>query len=264
MKTYPFDPSIKNHLGLALGLALWIFAFLYFTEPLDVAELSNIEKLTYLPLYGIAGALAYLGMLPFQSWLHKKRKSEWRWRSEGMFFLVFILSGLLLSRSVYLYIIVLNEPNPYTLDYFITAIYLPAIAIILPIIFFGRWALGKYKTKKLEQQKIEIQGDGNYESLRVLLEHLLCIKSSDNYVEVSFLDHGSIKKQLIRTKLSSIAEAHPELLRTHRSFLVNPFHFQSWKTVDGKSGLQLSHDIFAPISKTYATAVKTALYSTTN
>lgn len=264
MKTYPFDPSIKNHLWLALGLAIWIFAFLYFTEPLDVNELGEREKLMFLPLYGFVGALAYIGMLPFQTWKYQRDNALWNWKSEGVFFLVFISAALLLTRSVYLYIIVRGEPNPYTLDYYLLSLYLPAIAIILPIIFFGRWALGKYKTKRLEQQKMEIQGEGNYESLRVLSEHLLCIQSSDNYVEVSFLDHGVIKKQLIRTKLSAVAEDHPELLRTHRSYLVNPFHFQSWKTVEGKSGLQLSHDIFTPVSKTYATAVKTTLYSTTN
>ncbi len=255
---YPFDPSIKNHLWLALGLAVWIFAFLYFTDPLDVNELTNAQKLQFLPIYGIVGALAYAAMLPFQQWLFKNNLT-WNAKKELLFFLVFITGALVLTRSVYLYIVVANEPNPYSLDYYITSIFLPAAVTIFPIVALGRWALGKYKNKQLENRKIEIKGEGNYESLRLLLEDLVCVQSSDNYVEISFLDNGNLKKQLIRTKLSTIENSHPELLRTHRSFIINPDHFQAYKTVEGKQGLQLSNDIFTPISKTYTTAVKMAL-----
>lgn len=256
---YPFDPSIKNHLWLSLGLSLWVFAFLYFTEPLDVKELGVQEQLTYLPLYGVASALAYIAMLTVQKWLFKKSDNLWTLKNELIFFFIFISSALILSRSVYLYIVVLGEPNPYDLSYFIKAIFVPAAITIFPIVALGRWALGKYKNKQLEKQKIEIQGEGNYESLRLLLEDLICVQSSDNYVEISFLDNGNLKKQLIRTKLSTIENSHQELLRTHRSFIINPDHFQAYKTVEGKQGLQLSNNIFTPISKTYTTAVKTAL-----
>lgn len=261
---YPFDPSIKNHLWLALGLALWVFAFLYFTEPLDVNELNNKQQLIYLPIYGIAVALAYIGMLPLQKWLHRKDQRNWTIKNEIVFFLIFISSALILARSVYLYIVVPGEPNPYKLVFFIKSIFIPAALTIFPIVALGRWALGKYKNKQLEKQKIEIQGEGNYESLRVLLDDLICVQSSDNYVEVSFLDNGVLKKQLIRTKLSAVEDDHIDLLRTHRSYLINPYHFLSFKTVEGKQGIQLTSDIFAPISKTYATAVKEALNFTTN
>ena len=256
---YPFDPSIKHHLWLALGLAVWVFAFLYFTEPLDVNELGTQDQLTYLPIYGIAAAIAYSAMLAVQQWLYKRSNNLWTLKNEIIFFLIFISAALILSRSVYLYIVVLGEPNPYGLVYFIKGIFLPAAITIFPIVALGRWALGKYKNKQLEKQKIEIQGEGNYESLRLLLEDLVCVQSSDNYVEVSFLDNGNLKKQLIRTKLTAVENSHPELLRTHRSYIINPDHFQAYKTVEGKQGLQLSNNIFTPISKTYTTAVKTAL-----
>ena len=60
MKTkYLFDPEIKHHLIIGLGVAFWVFAFLFFTEPLDVSELNHSEKLTYLPLYALVGAFSY-------------------------------------------------------------------------------------------------------------------------------------------------------------------------------------------------------------
>ena len=72
-----------------------------------------------------------------------------------------------------------------------------------------------------------------------------------------------LKKSLIRNKLSVIDDEFPELLRTHRSFIINPFHFQRWKTEKGKLSLLLSYDIEVPISKTYQDAVKAEINSTT-
>ncbi|MBW1297350.1 LytTR family DNA-binding domain-containing protein [Aquimarina litoralis] len=260
---FPFDPSIKHHLLIALGLAIWIFIFLYFTEPLDVNEFGPSEKLIYLPFYGIVGAICYISLLPIQQVLFKKNNDHWSLLQEIIFLSLFIILGLILSRSFYLYVVMHDEQNPYTLWYHLKRIYVPAVITILPIVIIGRWSFGKYKNKKLEDQKIEIKGAGNYESLRLFFNQILCIQSSDNYIEISYLDADQIKKQLIRNKLSSIASDFPELLQTHRSFLINPFHFKQWKTEKGKIGLLLTHHIEIPISKTYLPKVKDQLNSTT-
>ena len=249
---------------VGLALAIWIFIFLYFTEPLDVNEFGDREKLIYLPFYGLIGALCYIIMLPLQSYLYKRSKKQWSLRNEIIFNLAFITFSFVMARVYYINVIVYGESNPYTLWYYTTSIFIPAIITILPIVLAGRWALGKYKNKRLEESKIEIKGEGNYESLRLLFNDLICIQSSDNYVEVSFLDNNTLKKQLIRNKLSAVETSFPELIRTHRSFLMNPYHFQSWKTENGKLGIVASNAIFIPISKTYATAVKTTINSTTN
>jgi hypothetical protein len=262
-KKYPFDPSIKHHLIIALGLALWIFIFLYFKEPMDVNEFNDGEKLIYLPLYGLITAISYLCFIPFQNWLYKKYKLQWQRIHEFIFLLVFVVVSMIFTRLLYLYVIVYDEPNPYTLGYHFTSIFLPALTVILPILIIGRFAFGKYKDKKLEEQKIEIQGEGNYESLRLLLNDLICIQSSDNYVEVFYLDGNELKKSLIRNTLLIVADSFPELLRTHRGFIINPFHFKSWKTEKGKQFLQLSQSIEVPISKTYLKDVKAYLLSTT-
>ena len=131
------------------------------------------------------------------------------------------------------------------------------------MIIFGRYAFGKYKKKKIEAQKIEIKGEGSYEGLRLFLNDLICIQSSDNYIEVFYLSGNQLKKSLIRNKLSVIADEFPELLRTHRSFIINPFHFLQWKTEKGKLFVLLFHHIEVPVSKTYQNEVKTVLNSTT-
>ena len=260
---YPFDPSIKHHSLIALGLALWIFLFLYFTEPMDVNEFTDAEKLVYLPLYGLIAAFCYLCFMPLQNLLFKKSGMNWKLKHEIIFLLSFTVLTITIARLFYLYVIVLGQPNPYTFWYHTTSVFLPAITVILPILIIGRFAFGKYKEKKLEEQKIEIQGEGAYESLRLQLNDLISIQSSDNYIEVLYTNGNTLKKTLIRNKLSVIANSFPELLRTHRSFIINPFHFQSWKTEKGKHVLALTFDLEVPISKTYVENVKSKLNFTT-
>ena len=249
---------------IAIGLAIWIFVFLYFTEPLDVNEFNDSEQLIYLPLYGLIGAMLYLIILPFQMWLFKKRKHVWTLFNEIVFLALFSFIAIVALRLFYLHFIVEWHPNAYSFWYHLKSILFPAILTILPIVIIGRFAFGKYKEKKLETQKIEVKGKGNYESLRLLLDDLICIQSSDNYVEVFYVSGNHLKKTLIRNKLSVIDETFPELIRTHRSFIINPFHFQSWKTEKGKHFLSLSHNIEVPVSKTYLNLIKATFNFTTD
>ncbi|MGB1309533.1 MAG: LytTR family transcriptional regulator, partial [Oceanihabitans sp.] len=95
---YPFDASIKHHALIALGLALWIFIFLYFTVPFDVNELTNTEKLLYLPGYGFLGAILYVIALPFQYWLFNKKNKTWTIASELLFLLFYIFIAIVVIR----------------------------------------------------------------------------------------------------------------------------------------------------------------------
>lgn len=263
-KAYPFDPNVKHHIIIGVLFGLWIFAFLYLTEPLDVSEFSPKEKLIYLPGYGAAGLICYLLLLPFQYLLYQKNNQTWSLLSEGILLFGFCTVSIVVARIYYLWVVVPYEPNPYTLGYALKNIYLPAIAIILPIIIVARYAFGKYHEKRLNDQKITIKGEGNYEGLRLHMNDLISINSSDNYIEIHYRSGNDLKKTLIRNKLSVIDEEFSELLRTHRSYLINPFHFRQWQIENGKHSLWLNYDIGIPVSKTYLKEVKVALHSTTN
>jgi len=263
-RLYPFDPLIKHHVIVSLLFAIWVFVFLYFTEPLDVNQLSNNEKILYLPGYGLVAGFCYLLFLPFQTYLYKRFKKQWMILSELTFMLTFSVVTIIIARCYYLFVVVANEPNPNTLGYMLSTIFLPAIATILPIILIARFGFGKYYEKQLDDQTIEIKGEGNYEGLRLQLNEVIGIQSSDNYIEVFYLSGNNLKKTLIRNKLSVIADEFPELLRAHRSYLINPFHFQRWKTDNGKLLVILNHQVEVPISKTYKNDIKAMINSTTN
>lgn len=260
---YPYDSTTTHHILVGIGLCLWIFSFLYFTEPLDVNEFNQFEKLMYLPFYGIIGGMVYVLFIPFQTLLFKKNNHNWTILLEFVFTLSFLIFCTIAARSYYLYVIMVGETYPYTLVYFLKAIIFPAALVILPIMLIARYALGKYYEKKINETKIEIKGEGNYEGLQLFLHDVICIQSADNYIEVYYLSAGNLKKSLIRNKLSVIDNEFSEFLRVHRSYIINPYHFLQWKTEKGKLWVELSHSIFVPISNTYKSNVKSILNSTT-
>lgn len=260
---YPFDPSVKSHLTIALGLAIWIFIFLYFTEPMDTNEFSEKEKLIYLPAYSILGALLYSISLFFQSLLYKKGKNRWFLFSEINFLLIFITLSIIGLRVFYLYVVMTNIPNPYSFTYHLKEIILPSIFTVLPIIIVLRFGYGKYREKKIEDKKIIIKGQGQYESLRLNFNELIYIKSSDNYIEVFYKDGNQFRTSLIRNKISNILDSFPNLLRTHRSYIVNPAHIIQYILKDRKHILKLSFNQEIPVSKSYQEKFKNILKLTT-
>ncbi|WP_290701258.1 LytTR family DNA-binding domain-containing protein [Lacinutrix sp.] len=146
---------------------------------------------------------------------------------------------------------------------FLKQFYIPAVLTLLPLIIIVRWTLGRYSQKRIARKKIEIKGSGNYDNLRINFNDLVYIKSSDNYIEVLYLESGIIKKAIIRALLKNIEKTFPNLLRTHRSYLINPFHFKQWNSGKNKLEVILKNDITIPVSKTYIENVKHAINSTT-
>ncbi|MDD7914016.1 LytTR family DNA-binding domain-containing protein [Polaribacter ponticola] len=235
----------------------------FFTEPLDVNTLNNNQKPLFLIGYGLIGGFCYLLFLPIQYILLKRNDGKWFLKSEALFLFIFSFCSIAIARIYYLHVIMANDRNPYEFWYMLQNIFLPALLTILPIIIFGRFAFGKYANKKTEAQKIEIKGEGNYEGLRLFLNDIICIQSSDNYIEVFYVSNNEIKKSLIRNKLSVIADEFPEFLRTHRSHIINPYHFLQWKTENSKLFVILFHHIEVPVSRTYQNNVKIILNSAT-
>jgi len=108
---YPFDPSLKHHIIIGFGLSVWIFLFLYFTEPLDVNELDAVQKLIYLPIYGLICGACYSVFIPFQVFLFKKEKQFWSLSSELLFLFTFTVGSSTLARFYYLYIVVADRKS---------------------------------------------------------------------------------------------------------------------------------------------------------
>ncbi|MCB0836100.1 MAG: LytTR family transcriptional regulator DNA-binding domain-containing protein [Bacteroidetes bacterium] len=94
-------------------------------------------------------------------------------------------------------------------------------------------------------------------------DHLLFLKSEDNYINVHYLHNDEVEKKLIRTNLKKLSARinHPMLVRTHRSFMVNMENVVSMER--GKRGFRLNlkklTQVQIPVSATYQTQLETIL-----
>jgi len=214
------------------------------------------EKFSYLPWYGCSGILVYALVIPLQNYIYRQNKHIWTFRQELIISIIFLLIGLFVFYYLFDLFINNNALYGFSLVEFTSYYFIPAVVAFFPLIILSRWALGRYFEKKIEAKKIDIQGEGNYEGLRVFFNDLVYIQSADNYIEVTYIDNSILKKALIRTKISTLKERFPELQQIHRSYLINPFHFKQWQVKDGKTALVLTNDIQVIVSKTHIAAVK--------
>jgi DNA-binding LytR/AlgR family response regulator len=113
--------------------------------------------------------------------------------------------------------------------------------------------------KEALDEIILFQSEYKNDSLSLNLHCILFIKSADNYIDVYYLQNDHVAHKLIRNNLSAVEQKtlHPDLMRCHRSFIVNK---QKIMSVEGNSsGYNIvlngySHKI--PLSKKYKEALR--------
>tara|TARA_Y100000385_G_C12913005_1_gene559152 strand:+ start:141 stop:728 length:588 start_codon:yes stop_codon:yes gene_type:complete len=125
-------------------------------------------------------------------------------------------------------------------------VFLP-IGLILSIgIIFGRYYLNKRKIS-IASDKITLIGNNQKEILKLNLSQIISVSGAQNYVDINVLEANTFKKIVFRNTLKDIHMQCPELIKIHRSYLINPLHFTRWK--DNNTAIFCGQEI--PISKAY-------------
>lgn len=232
--------NFKYHLLIGVVLGFWIFLFLVLIGPFDVATVSFKNRLKMMPGYGIIFTVFYLFLVLVQRYVEKifptgSIKLE-------MFVVVFI--GLTTFFPIYFYYKSSYILGEYSLTAFLFQLYLPILSLVLPVLLLLRWFVAK---NIKNQEKFKILGKGKYEQIKLKISDLIFVKGADNYVEVHYLENQSLKQKLIRCTIKEMKQEVPELIQTHRSYLMNPMHFISWKN---RNNISLTMTQI-PVSDTY-------------
>jgi hypothetical protein len=76
---------------------------------------------------------------------------------------------------------------------------------------------------------IEISSESGNDYMKISLESILYIKSSDNYSEVYFEEENTLKKKIFRISLTNLEKKIKSnfLFRIHRSYIINFLNIQS-------------------------------------
>ncbi len=246
---FQINPSPKIHLLIAALISIWLVLFLILIAPFDVSDLTLDERLVMMPMYGVISFLSYIILIPGQNWV-LQNKERWNGSYETTFILIF---NLLVGAGSFVYYKTDLINGSFGLKTFIFEVYYPIFFVLLSILIVLRWFLFKAKSLAAivenvpERKKIILNGDNKLDTLQIFWEDLVSVSSADNYVEVSYLNNNLLQKKLLRSTLKKIEQQHPNLLKVHRSHLINPAHFVEWKD----NSTIIVHQIAIPVSKTY-------------
>jgi hypothetical protein len=118
------------------------------------------------------------------------------------------------------------------------------------IINFTALAIARSYLVKLIPAKediLTIKGDYKLDILRIKQSELICVSNAQNYVEVFYTQNNTVHSKLIRTSLKNLKVEFDFLLQVHRSHLINPYHFKSWKN----SNAICLTEMELPVSKSF-------------
>lgn len=237
----------RSQLLVGLGLGIWLYVFLVLVGPFDAADLPMSIRFILMWGYALVFFLSYAILIPIQNKLYQYW-GTWKLSHELAIVALFCLYCLPLSFAYYKTGIV---NGVFSFGYFTLTVYLPTLAILLPVILAGRYLVARNENVKkaapIQQERITLLGDNKLDILKLPMTCLVAMEAANNYVAVYYLLDGQLQKKLLRSSLRKMHKRVPQMIQVHRSYLVNSQHFVEWK--DGLS-LVLTQ-LSVPVSQKY-------------
>ncbi|MFB3390002.1 LytTR family transcriptional regulator DNA-binding domain-containing protein [Flavobacterium sp. LAR06] len=235
------NPSIKHHLVVGLLMALWIFAFAFIIKPFDDGTV-NFRSWFFISFgFSVLAFLCYSVLAFLQKSIYKKI-SKWNLSLEIgsvlFFFLIYLFGIYAFYKSPIL-------KGGYTFTEFFSIIFIKIALILIPVIILARRYL--IKLIPVKDDFLTFTGENKLDILKIKKADLVCISNAQNYVEIFYLENEKLHSKLIRSSLKKILDDFTFLIQIHRSHLINPTHFKSWRN----SNTIILTQIELPVSKNY-------------
>ena len=244
-----YTDSRKFKITLATLSGLFIFLFLLFFQPFGVNNYRPDEKITpllILALFIFASVVILVLLLSefvIYHWLFPKRRPR--------HYMVWVILELwLTANATFMVYNVLGGFHDFSFPSYFK--HLLEIGSILVISFIGIHFYFKHIQVKREFEEvlsvaqdtpILLKGDYKNDEIALPLEHILFIKSEDNYASINYLENGTVNRYLIRLTLAKLEKklTSNTILRINRSILINKTHLESFRNQSGSLKLKLYH-----------------------
>ncbi len=258
----------QNIIRTVLFTSAFALAFINFYSPFGMNnwDISQIQLLLYSSLIILTGVLVIVISRIIMFRYSKNRKINY------LQYIVWIILEILSMAAFYAVFmkLFLHDKRIFTLIFKIS-IRNTLLVLLLPYSILSLYFSWRFKSKQLEElsnkeqfadtlkKMIPFHDEKGTLRFSILLEDLLYLEATDNYVTIYYIDSGKIMKYLIRNSLKNLEpKLQPKnIMRSHRSYMVN---FENVKIMrKDKSGLYLELDsdqkISLPVSKTYVASV---------
>lgn len=259
----PILDSFRDKLFLVLFCGVFATFFIFFYNPLNVNTWQHDSSLGNFFTIWSAGILGAF-VLAFSQFFLRPKLNLNKFNIE-QFSLWILLEFFLLSI---LFFFLFREKNvPLSEEYLFvlrSTISITIIPYALACLLLAVKKLSKPVPAIPPKEQTPIVPLAQYsfkdESGKIMLaikpQQLLCLKSESNYIAVFFLKNEKVEKKLIRTnlkKLSKELQNFPNLLRIHRSYMVNLENIASVQRKKGSYQIELSQlpEMPLTVSETY-------------
>ncbi len=235
------NTTIKHNIVIGTFISVWCFIFAFFSKPFEHGTMDT-QKWIYVSLgYSVITFFCYLLISYYQKYIYNKFK-KWSLFLEISVYSIFYILFITITFTYYKSSII---EGTYDFKQYLYKIIANIFLILTPLLFFIRW----YALKLIPKQddEVTIHGENKLDILKLKQSDLICISNAQNYVEIFYLDNLILKSKLIRGSLKKMKTDLVFLLQVHRSHLINPSHFKSWK--DSKTILLTQKEL--PVSKNY-------------
>ncbi|KLT69581.1 LytTR family DNA-binding domain-containing protein [Flavobacterium sp. ABG] len=235
------NPEIKYHLIVGLLIGLWIFIFAFIIKPFDDGTLNFRLWLLISFGFSLLAFLCYAVLAVLQKIVYRK-SAKWNIGLEIgsiiFFYLIYLMGIFAYYKSP-----ILN--GGYSFTAFFSIIFLKVALILTPVLILARRYL--IKLIPIKEDILIIKGENKLDILKIRKADLVCISNAQNYVEIFYIENAKLHSKLIRSSLKKVQEDFAFLVQIHRSHLINPSHFKSWKD---QNTIVLTQ-IELPVSKNY-------------
>lgn len=273
-KKYPFNHNLKVNTRSIAFISLGIFLFLLFFQPFQVQNSDFNNRLIILATFGaITLVLLSIFRVVIPS-IFSTAFSEDRWTilKEIIINLLFVVCNTIAFAFFARYVGRIAITFPVAINIAIISI---TAAVLL--VSTNQFYLLKRKVQTMELNpdesdttesfevptEIEFESENKAEYFTLFPEQLILIKSANNYIEIIYKRNDEIKKKLIRNTMKNtetLLKKHPEIIRCHRSCMVNKTYIK--KVSRGSGGLVLNLSDYPQkihVSRQYSLRVKEAL-----
>jgi hypothetical protein len=250
---YPFYYGSNRLLKLSLIIVCFITLFLVVIKPFD----TNINEFKYnyfitCVIYGMISGLSFLTTTIVLTVFCSGHCKEEKWTVAKELKVMIILLFIIGNANFFIRNLINTNHDNYKLTYYFEELIHTCLVGIFPIGFFTMFNFSYlYKannetaiiSNSIINQKgdivvsspptiVTIASQSVYESVSISIHNICFIKSDGNYIEIYQYEKGNLKKQIIRNTLKDIERqlsSHANIVKTHRSYLVNVNHIKSVK-----------------------------------
>lgn len=273
---HPYFNDIRLNVRILVGIALGIFLFLLFFQPINLENSDFNNKLLTLAAFG-GITLILLGIMRLLiPALFPKAFVRTKWTTSKEIFYDFLFVAL--NSVAYSFFARYVGKVPASFHVVIILVIISITSIVILVVTNEYHSLKKQvrllsqpitepkkEEKTVNNTEIEFESENKSEYFKLFIRQVILIKSANNYIEVIYNKEDKVAKRLIRNTLKNtefLLSKYPQMIRCHRSCIVNKNHIQ--KVTRGSDGLILTMFDYAEqihVSRQYVIKVKEALKS---